>query len=67
MPDRVFRLDRWGTVSPPTGWVIAAGAFLDPSRSDLLAYRPADGSLWVGANDGAGFTFTAPWATASPT
>lgn len=66
MADRVFRLARWGTVTPPTGWVIGAGAFLDPSRSDLLAHRPADGTVWVGANDGAGFTFTAPWATLSP-
>jgi hypothetical protein len=62
----MFRLDRRATLSPPGGWVIRAGSFVDPARSDLLAYRPANGTLWVGRNDGAGFTFTAPWATLSP-
>lgn len=64
--DRVFRLDRWGTVAPPTGWRIGTGSFRDPGRSDLLAYLPADGSLWVGVNDGSGFSFAAPWARLSP-
>ena len=49
------------TLAPPTGWVIGAGAFHDVSRSDLLAYRPENGTLWVGRNDGGAFTFTAPW------
>ena len=66
MPDRGFRFDRWATLEPPGGWVIGAGPFLDPSRSDLLAYRPDDGTLWVARNDGAGFTVTEPWATLSP-
>ena len=66
MPGRVFRLDRWGTIAPAGGWVIGSGAFAGPARSDLLAYRPADGALWVGINNGGGFTFTAPWATLSP-
>jgi hypothetical protein len=66
VPERVFRLERRATLAPPDGWVIDAGSFHDASRSDLLAYRPGDGRLWVGRNDGAGFTFTAPWATLSP-
>lgn len=66
MPERVFRLERWATLAPPSGWVIGAGSFHDSSRSDLLAYRPGNGTLWVGRNDGAGFTFTTAWATLIP-
>ena len=66
MPDRTFALDRWATLAPAAGWVIEAGTFHDVARSDLLAYRPQNGTLWVGRNDGGSFTFTAPWATLSP-
>ncbi|HEX6381936.1 MAG TPA: N,N-dimethylformamidase beta subunit family domain-containing protein, partial [Acidimicrobiia bacterium] len=66
MPDRIFSLDRWATLAPAAGWVIGAGRFHDAIQSDLLAYRPSNGTLWVGRNDGGVFTFTAPWATVSP-
>jgi hypothetical protein len=66
VPDRVFRLERWATLAPPGGWVIGTGSFHDSSRSDLLAYQPGNGTLWVGRNNGDGFTFTAPWATLIP-
>jgi hypothetical protein len=66
VPDRIFSLDRWATLAPAGGWVIGAGRFHDGTQSDLLAYRPSNGTLWVGRNDGGAFTFTAPWATLSP-
>ena len=66
MPDRLFQLTQWATVSPAAGWVTQAGRFLGGTGSDLLAYLPADGTLWVGANEGDRFTFSRPWATLSP-
>lgn len=66
MPAPVLQLTQWATVAPPSGWVIAAGHFLQNSGTDVLGYLPRDGSLWVGANDGARFTFTTRWATLEP-
>jgi hypothetical protein len=66
VPERVFQLDQWATVSPAAGWVIEAGRFLGGTGADLLAYLPGNGSLWVGGNDDDHFTFTQPWATLSP-
>jgi hypothetical protein len=66
MAERLFQLSQWGQVSPPAGWVIGSGRFRGGSANDLLAYRPEDGSLWVGENMGDRFTFTQRWATVNP-
>jgi hypothetical protein len=66
VPEALFRLSQWATVSPAAGWVTQAGRLLGGPGSDLLAYHPANGTLWVGGNEGDHFTFNQPWATLSP-
>jgi hypothetical protein len=60
-----FALSGWTTLSPASGWTLDAGRFDADARSDLLAYHPSDGSLWVLRSTGTSF---APqlWATVSP-
>jgi N,N-dimethylformamidase beta subunit-like protein/VCBS repeat protein len=61
-----LRLSRWATLDPATGWVIGAGAFFPGADSDLFAYQPGNGTLWVGRNRGDHFELTGPWATVDP-
>ena len=60
-----FALSGWTTLSPASGWTLDSGRFNGDSRSDLLAYHPSDGTLWVLRSTGTGF---APelWSTVSP-
>ena len=44
MPERLFQLSQWATVAPAAGWVIEAGRSTRGTGSDLLAYRPANGT-----------------------
>ena len=55
----------WATVSPAAEWTLLAGQFTGDSRSDLFAYHPSDGSIWVLRNTGSSFVFER-WATVSP-
>jgi hypothetical protein len=65
MTDRAFRPTSWGAVAPATGWQFDAGAFTGAGRADLFGYHQSNGSLWMGANTGSGFTFQ-HWGTVSP-
>jgi hypothetical protein len=65
MTIRSFVFGQSATVYPSGAWQFAAGAFTGQARSDLFGYDAGDGSLWVGANTGDGFTFQL-WATVDP-
>jgi hypothetical protein len=43
VPDRLFQLSQWATVSPAAGWVVEAGRFLGGNGADVLAYLPGQG------------------------
>jgi FG-GAP-like repeat/FG-GAP repeat len=54
-----------GYVQPAAGWSFAAGDFDADGLTDIAAYHPSDGSVWVGHNGGSNITFTY-WATVDP-
>jgi len=60
-----FAFSTWTTLSPAAGWTLDAGRFTGDARSDLLAYHPSDGSLWVLRSTGTGFV-PEFYATLSP-
>ena len=66
MADRIFTETAWGAVSPASGWQFSSGAFTAAGNADLFGYHSANGSLWVGQNTGAGFSF-GHWGSVSPT
>jgi hypothetical protein len=43
-----FAFTQYATLSPVDGWTIVAGH----PRTDIAAYHPSDGSIWVGQNTG---------------
>lgn len=65
MVDRTLVLTQRGTLQPPADWRLVAGRFTDPSRDDVVAYHPSNGSLWLARNTGAPFQF-ARWSTVQP-
>jgi hypothetical protein len=60
-----FSFTRYATVSPAAGWSFVGGEFTGDSLTDLAAYHPSDGSVYVGRNTGSSFKFI-QYATVSP-
>jgi len=54
-------------VDPAACWQFAAGYFISKNshKEDLFGYHPSNGSLWVGENTGAGFSFQ-QWGNVDP-
>jgi FG-GAP-like repeat len=66
MTERELRFEQWATATPAAGWQVDAGPLMGGPGSDLFAYHPSNGTLWVAENRGDRFEFTAPWATVEP-
>jgi hypothetical protein len=47
-----FAFTQYASLSPVDGWTIVAGQFAGDPRTDIAAYHPGDGSIWVGQNTG---------------
>jgi hypothetical protein len=58
----VTALTPWAMVSPPQGWLLAAGDFTGDTLDDLVGFQPSTGSVWLLENTGSGFD-AEPWGS----
>src|SRR5262245_32824783 len=61
----VFSWNQWASTSPSSGWSVGSGEFTGDRGTDIYAYHPSNGTVFVGRNTGSSFDWES-WATVSP-